>query len=109
MARSKSTAILALAAATLCGCGVGVSALQIPLLQQQPLQHDGQQHLELSWGAGGGDGSASSKLPLVDTDELQGRIDVKNLWTRAERLYEIAKLGEEEFGHPTRVIGSKGT
>jgi aminopeptidase Y len=27
---------------------------------------------------------------------------------RANKLYEIAKLGEEEHGHPTRVIGSLG-
>ncbi|KAF2125190.1 aminopeptidase Y precursor [Dothidotthia symphoricarpi CBS 119687] len=28
--------------------------------------------------------------------------------TRAKKLYEIAKLGEEEYNHPTRVIGSDG-
>lgn len=27
---------------------------------------------------------------------------------RAKKMYEIAKLGEEEYNHPTRVIGSAG-
>ena len=26
----------------------------------------------------------------------------------AKKMYEIAKLGEEEYNHPTRVIGSAG-
>ena len=27
---------------------------------------------------------------------------------RAEKLYEIAKLSEDQYNHPTRVIGSAG-
>ncbi|TPX16536.1 uncharacterized protein E0L32_003830 [Thyridium curvatum] len=49
---------------------------------------------------------AASKKPLIDSEALQARIKVDNLLTRAEELYEIAKLGEEEYNHPTRVIGS---
>ncbi|KAI1365606.1 peptidase family M28 [Xylaria arbuscula] len=46
--------------------------------------------------------------PLVDTEALQARIKIDSLQKRAEALYEIAKSSEEEFGHPTRVIGSEG-
>lgn len=51
---------------------------------------------------------AASKKPLIDSEALQARIKVDNLLTRAEELYEIAKLGEDEYNHPTRVIGSNG-
>jgi aminopeptidase Y len=40
---------------------------------------------------------------------LQKSIKPENLEARAKDLYEIAKNGEEEYGHPTRVIGSEGT
>lgn len=46
--------------------------------------------------------------PLIDTEALQARISIESLQKRAEALYEIAKSSEEEFGHPTRVIGSEG-
>lgn len=72
----------------------GVSALQIPLNLQVP---------KLSWNPFTSDG-----LPLVDTKELQKSIKPENLEARAKDLYEIAKNGEEEYGHPTRVIGSEG-
>lgn len=72
----------------------GVSALQIPLNLQVP---------KLSWNPFGDD------LPVVDTKELQKSIKPENLEARAKDLYEIAKNGEEEYGHPTRVIGSEGT
>lgn len=45
----------------------------------------------------------------IDTEALQALIKPEHLMSRAKELYEIAKLGEKEFGHPTRVIGSKGT
>ncbi|KAH6647179.1 aminopeptidase Y precursor [Truncatella angustata] len=46
--------------------------------------------------------------PLVDTEALQDSIKTDNLLARAKELYEIAKLGEDEYNHPTRVIGSEG-
>lgn len=58
---------------------------------------------------------ASSQVPVIDGKELVssesilGRIDANNLLKRAKKLYSIAELGEEEYNHPTRVIGSKGT
>lgn len=53
--------------------------------------------------------SSSSKKPLVETEALQDTIKADNLLARAKDLYDIAKLGEEEYNHPTRVIGSDGT
>ncbi|KAK2057437.1 peptidase family M28 [Colletotrichum caudatum] len=52
--------------------------------------------------------SSSSKKPLVETKALQDTISAENLLSRAKELYDIAKLGEEEYNHPTRVIGSDG-
>lgn len=46
--------------------------------------------------------------PLIDTKAIQALITAKGLKRRAEKLYEIAKLGEDEYNHPTRVIGSEG-
>ncbi|CRG92685.1 hypothetical protein PISL3812_09750 [Talaromyces islandicus] len=45
---------------------------------------------------------------VVSSQSLQDRIRVDNLLERAKTLYSIAELGEEEYSHPTRVIGSKG-
>ncbi|KAI1440871.1 Zn-dependent exopeptidase [Annulohypoxylon stygium] len=68
------------------------SDLQKPLIsQQRPVIAD--------------NGFAKS---LVDTDKLQDSIKIDNLLDRAKDLFEIARLSEPEFGHPTRVIGSKG-
>lgn len=54
----------------------------------------------------------SQTLPLVkdlvDSESLQARIHADNLLERAKTLYSIAKLGEAEYNHPTRVIGSEG-
>lgn len=71
----------------------GISALQLPLLnhEQAPL---GGQHL--------------LSKPLIDTEALQDTITSENLLARAKELYKIAKLGEAEYNHPTRVIGSDG-
>lgn len=75
----------------------GVSALQIPL------------NVQLPWSSSSGPSSDDlTGLPLIDTKELQHSIKASNLETRAKELYEIAKNGEEEYGHPTRVIGSEG-
>ena len=65
------------------------SALQIPL----------QKHLDLH---------STDGKPFVETEALQALVSVDKLKKRAQQLYEIAKQGEEEYGHPTRVIGSKG-
>lgn len=54
-------------------------------------------------------GGVAAKRPLVDSQALQASIKSENLLARAEHLYEIAKLGEKEFNHPTRVIGSDGS
>lgn len=70
----------------------GISALGIPLnqqLEQQPL--------------------SSAQKTLVSSDGLQDQIHARNLLDRAKILYSIAERGIEEYNHPTRVIGSKGT
>lgn len=71
----------------------GAFASQIPFLSAQ----DGHKSI-----------ISAPKTP-VTSDALQGLIDPDNLLRRAEQLLEIAKLGTDEYGHPTRVIGSKGT
>lgn len=85
---------LLLAAATALS---GVSALQFPL--QNPLQGP-----KL---AGSTSNELSSK-PLIDTKALQDTIKAENLEKRAKEFYKLAQLGEDEYGHPTRVIGSEG-
>jgi hypothetical protein len=77
----------------LCAAISGAGALQIPLLpstNQPPLGHP------------------SGSKPLINSTELQDLISGDRLMTRANKLFEIAKLGEEEYNHPTRVIGSAG-
>ena len=73
----------------------GASALQIPLLSgsETSIEPAGDYHGE---------------KPLVDSSALQDLISGDKLYARAKKLYEIAKLGEEEYNHPTRVIGSAG-
>jgi aminopeptidase Y len=51
----------------------------------------------------------SKSLPLVNSTKLQEHIKSDNLLRRAGELYKIAQFGIEEYDHPTRVIGSKGT
>lgn len=48
------------------------------------------------------------ELPLVNSTELQSLITTDALYARAEKLYEIAGYSNKSYGHPTRVIGSKG-
>jgi aminopeptidase Y len=77
----------------LCAAVAGAGALQIPLFSshsQAPLGHP------------------HGSKPMVNSTELQDLISGDRLMVRANRLYEIAKLGEEEYNHPTRVIGSAG-
>ena len=49
-----------------------------------------------------------AKKKMVSSEDLQKDIDVKALFKRAEKLSDIADLSIEEYGHPTRVIGSMG-
>ncbi|PHH85026.1 hypothetical protein CDD83_1025 [Cordyceps sp. RAO-2017] len=53
---------------------------------------------------------APSEVPLVDSKSLQARIEIERLQERADRLYRIAKVSEQDdnWGRPTRVIGSLG-
>jgi aminopeptidase Y len=77
----------------LCAAFAGAGALQVPLLSshnQAPLGHP------------------HGSKPVVNSTELQDLISGDRLMIRAQKLYEIAKLGEEEYNHPTRVIGSAG-
>ncbi|KAI0967079.1 peptidase family M28 [Xylaria arbuscula] len=46
--------------------------------------------------------------PLVDSELLQAQISIDSLFERAEALYDIAKSSQDQFNHPTRVIGSEG-
>jgi hypothetical protein len=78
----------------LCAVVTGAAALQIPLLSshsQAPLGHP------------------HGTKPMINSTELQDLISGDRLLARAKKLYEIAKLGEDEYNHPTRVIGSAGT
>lgn len=81
----------------LCAALAGASALQIPFLSpstdQAPLKPSENK-----------DGTK----PLIDSEALQDLVSGDRLLRRAKELYEMAKLGEDEYNHPTRVIGSKG-
>jgi aminopeptidase Y len=52
---------------------------------------------------------AHGEKPLVTSEGLQGDISKDALLARAKRLYEIAELSVDDYNHPTRVIGSKGS
>lgn len=45
---------------------------------------------------------------LISSTALQDRIDPDRLLNRAKELYHIAEAAVDEYGHPTRVIGSPG-
>lgn len=49
-----------------------------------------------------------NSLPEIDTTSLQNLIEVSALESRAKSLYNIALTSADEYGHPTRVIGSPG-
>lgn len=76
----------------------GVSALQIPL--RLPIS--------TPWSVGDVPADTGKDRPLVDTEALQALISADALKKRAGILYNIAEKSEEEYGHPTRVIGSTG-
>lgn len=67
------------------------SALQIPFLESLSPQN-----------------AVITKKPLVSSEAIQADISSKALLKRAKELFKIAELGEDEYNHPTRVIGSKG-
>jgi aminopeptidase Y len=46
--------------------------------------------------------------PLISSKAIEAAITSENLLKRATRLSEIADLSIDDYGHPTRVIGSKG-
>lgn len=52
--------------------------------------------------------SVVEELPLVNTTQLQSLITEDALRGHAQALYDIAGLSNKSYGHPTRVIGSKG-
>ncbi|GAP92387.1 putative aminopeptidase y [Rosellinia necatrix] len=68
--------------------------LQKPLLPQPEDVRLGSEHM--------------GARPMVDTELLQARISTESLVEHAKALYELARSSEDEFGHPTRVIGSEG-
>lgn len=51
----------------------------------------------------------TAKSGLISSSALQSDIKIENLMHRAKQLSKIADLGIDEYNHPTRVIGSKGT
>lgn len=51
---------------------------------------------------------AAGHKPLVNSTGIQSLITPEALMKRAEDLYAVANLSAEDWGHPTRVIGSKG-
>jgi len=48
------------------------------------------------------------KKPLVSSEQYQSDVSSKNLFRRAQKLFQIAEKSEHDYGHPTRVIGSPG-
>ncbi|ORY01747.1 aminopeptidase-like protein Y [Clohesyomyces aquaticus] len=77
----------------LCASSSGAAGLQIPFLSptsQTPVQ------------------VANDTKPLINSTAIQELISGERLMVRAKKMFEIAKLGESEYNHPTRVIGSAG-
>lgn len=85
--------------------GGSASALQLPL--QLPLKMP---KIQLPWSSPSDDKDRpiGSARPIIESENLQDLISIGSLTKRAEDLYGIAKLSEDEQGHPTRVIGSPG-
>lgn len=76
----------------------GISTIVLGSAIQKPL-HESNQQAPLI---------AQSK-ELVSSTALESHITKDNLLKRAKTLFKIAEHGIEEYNHPTRVIGSKGT
>ena len=77
----------------LCAAVAGASALQFPFLWPE------KEAPSLA---------AGETKPLVDSEELQDLVSGERLLAGAKKLFEVAKLSEDEYNHPTRVIGSAG-
>ncbi|KAK0113982.1 hypothetical protein ONS95_014225 [Cadophora gregata] len=77
---------------------IALSAVASASRIQQPLQDSSSSQKAID----------TNSKPLVSTEAIQADIKSKNLLKRAEKLFDIAQLGVDEYGHPTRVIGSKG-
>lgn len=92
-------------AASLALCGV--SAAGIPQ-QQHPLTAPSSSSSSSSHSSSHETASDYSSKPLIDTEALQDSISVDALFKRAEKFYKFAQSSEEDYGHPTRVIGSAG-
>lgn len=77
---------------------IAFSSLTLAYIQEPLINH-------------GANVQVTAEIPkvLVSSESLEGDITIKNLWKRAEKLYEIAQLSQDEYNHATRVIGSKGT
>jgi aminopeptidase Y len=75
-----------------------VSALNA---EQRPLVDNAPQQPPIS-------GDSSSAKPLVSSKDLQATISTEALLSRAKHLFKIAQRSQEEYNHPTRVIGSEG-
>ncbi|KAL2137662.1 hypothetical protein VTI28DRAFT_8620 [Corynascus sepedonium] len=71
------------------------------LSDQRPLTDNSPSQLPIG-------GDSSRRKPLVNSEDLQATISIDALLARAKNLFKIAHLSEEEYNHPTRVIGSKG-
>lgn len=69
-----------------------VNALQIPFIGDVRLQKP----------------ISALKKPIINSTSLQNDIHIDNLLARAKKLFKIAELSEDEYNHPTRVIGSEG-
>ena len=52
--------------------------------------------------------TTNGRKALANDGSLESLITKEKLLKRANDLYDIAKLSIDEYGHPTRVIGSKG-
>ncbi|CAL9731721.1 hypothetical protein MOUN0_M03906 [Monosporozyma unispora] len=46
--------------------------------------------------------------PMIDSEKIQDSIKIEDLNATVYDLYGIAEKSEKKYGHPTRVIGSKG-
>lgn len=84
--------------------GLAIGALAAPLdYEQTPFEIDSEQSfIDNEWS------QSFDHLPEIDSSQLQDLIESSALKARAEELYDIALTSVEEYGNPTRVIGSAG-
>jgi aminopeptidase Y len=77
-------------------CGVSAAGIQQPLTAPESLPPSHEAVADYG------------SKPIIDSEALQSAISIDTLVKRAESFYKFAKASEEEYGHPTRVIGSAG-